>query len=220
MISLIFRTFTISLIILGMFFGLFYLLYGVPNETTWSPIWENYYNELPLFAIIVIGTFIISFFISLWWMIVEKSKEFTTLHYVKQLAEPELTVKRNVSYPLRKALIETNELIETQRKSLQRLSNEKAEASDKIIQERIIAERQRLARELHDSVSQQLFAASMLLSSITETETPPDNAKHTLIQIEKMVQQAQLEMRALLLHLRPIALKNNTLSQALKELIN
>lgn len=45
MISLIFRTFTISLIILGMFFGLFYLLYGVPNETTWSPIWENYYNE-------------------------------------------------------------------------------------------------------------------------------------------------------------------------------
>lgn len=90
-------------------------------------------------------------------MIVEKSKEFTTLHYVKQLAEPELTVKRNVSYPLRKALIETNELIVTQRKSLQRLSNEKAEASDKIIQERIIAERQRLARELHDSVSQQLF---------------------------------------------------------------
>lgn len=220
MISLIFRTFTISLIILGMFFGLFYLLYGVPNETTWSPIWENYYNELPLFAIIVIGTFIISFFISLWWMIVEKSKEFTTLHYVKQLAEPELTVKRNVSYPLRKALIETNELIVTQRKSLQRLSNEKAEASDKIIQERIIAERQRLARELHDSVSQQLFAASMLLSSITETETPPDNAKHTLIQIEKMVQQAQLEMRALLLHLRPIALKNNTLAQGLKELIN
>lgn len=79
MISLIFRTFTISLIILGMFFGLFYLLYGVQIETTWSPIWENYYNELPLFAIIVIGTFIISFFISLWWMIVEKSKEFTTL---------------------------------------------------------------------------------------------------------------------------------------------
>lgn len=219
MIAFIFRTFILFLILLGMMFGLFYLLYGVPNETTWSPLWEYYYNELPLFAIIAIGTFIIGFFISLWWLIAEKSKEFITLHYVKQLAEPELEVKGNVSYPLRKALKETNELIETQRKSLQRLSDEKAEANDKIIQERIVAERQRLARELHDSVSQQLFAASMLLSSITEMEPPPENARETLLQIEKLVQQAQLEMRALLLHLRPIALKNNTLAQGLKELI-
>jgi signal transduction histidine kinase len=32
-------------------------------------------------------------------------------------------------------------------------------------------ERQRLARELHDSVSQQLFAASMMLSAIKETKS-------------------------------------------------
>ena len=31
-------------------------------------------------------------------------------------------------------------------------------------------ERQRLAKGLHDSVSQQLFAASMMLSAIKETE--------------------------------------------------
>ena len=34
-------------------------------------------------------------------------------------------------------------------------------------------ERQRLARELHDSVSQQLFAASMMLSAIKETKLEP-----------------------------------------------
>ena len=34
-------------------------------------------------------------------------------------------------------------------------------------------ERQRLARELHDSVSQQLFAASMMLSAIKETQLEP-----------------------------------------------
>lgn len=219
MISLIFRTFAIALILLGMCFGLFYLLYGIPDESTWSPLWEYYYHDFPLFAIIITGTFIISFCISLWWFITEKTKEIITLNYVKQLPEPEMQVKRNVSYPLRKALKETNELIETQRKSLQRLSNEKAEANDKIIQERIVAERQRLARELHDSVSQQLFAASMLLSALTETETPPEETKQKLNQIEKIVQQAQLEMRALLLHLRPIALNNNTLAQGLKDLI-
>jgi len=219
MISLLFRTLAISIILISMFFGVFYLLYDVPNAAEWSPLWENTYNDMPLGAIILCSVFLISFVISLWWMISEKSKEFITFKYVKQLAEPELTVKSNVSFPLRKALKEANELIDTQRKSLQRLSNEKAEANDKIIQERIIAERQRLARELHDSVSQQLFAASMLLSSITEMDTPPENAKQILQQIEKLVQQAQLEMRALLLHLRPIALNNNTLAQGLKDLI-
>lgn len=219
MISLVFRTFTISVLFLCMLFGFFYLLFGMPSEENWSLLWDKYYDELPLYAILVIGTVILSFCISLWWAIVEKSKELVTLNYVKQISEPEFSVKRNISYPLRKALTETNELIDTQRKSLQRLSNEKAEASEKIIQEQIIAERQRLARELHDSVSQQLFAASMLLSAITESDTPPEKANQTLLQIEKIVQQAQLEMRALLLHLRPIALKNNTLAQGLKELI-
>lgn len=219
MISFLFRTFTIFGILLAMLFGLFYLLLGVPDERSWNILWKQTYDELPLYAIIIIGTFIISFCISCWWLITEKAKEMITLNYVKQIAEPEFSIKRNLSYSLRKALIETNELIETQRKSLQRLSDEKAETNDKIIQERIIAERQRLARELHDSVSQQLFAASMMLSALTESNLPPANINQTLSQIEKVVQQAQLEMRALLLHLRPIALKNNTLAQGLQELV-
>ena len=124
-------------------------------------------------------------------------------------------LKTSASEIVKKAIVQTSELIDTQRKSLQRLSNERAEANDKIIQERIIAERQRLARELHDSVSQQLFAASMLLSALTEN----DEHATSLKQVEKIVQQAQLEMRALLLHLRPVALHNKTLAQGLEELI-
>src|SRR5690625_4131368 len=68
-------------------------------------------------------------------------------------------------------------------------------------------ERSRLARELHDSVSQQLFAASMLLSSMTEQDHAENPVvEQQLKQVEQMIQQSQLEMRALLLHLRPIAL--------------
>ncbi len=220
MISFIFRTFTLFLLLNGMMFSFLFLFFGEPNEENWSILWEQKYEELPLFAIIILIHFFIAFIISLWISTVARTRENAATRHVKQLVEPDFSLKKkNVSRALKKALLQTNDLIETQRKSLQRLSNEKAEASDKMIQERIIAERQRLARELHDSVSQQLFAASMLLSSVTEQEEPQANSINTLKQVEKIVQQAQLEMRALLLHLRPIALRNNTLAQGLKELI-
>jgi two-component system vancomycin resistance sensor histidine kinase VraS/NarL family two-component system sensor histidine kinase LiaS len=125
-----------------------------------------------------------------------------------------------VSSKLKKSLSEVSMLIATQKKSLLRMSDERAEGEDKRIQERIIQERQRLARELHDSVSQQLFAASMLLSSMTEQqENDAEEIPKPLAQAEKIVQQAQLEMRALLLHLRPAALHNKTLAQGLEELL-
>ena len=44
-------------------------------------------------------------------------------------------------------------------------------------------------------------------------------AQKPLLQVERMVQQAQLEMRALLLHLRPAALNNKSLAEGLEELL-
>jgi two-component system, NarL family, sensor histidine kinase LiaS len=103
----------------------------------------------------------------------------------------------------------------------QKLANEKAEEQEKRIQEIVSQERNRLARELHDSVSQQLFAASMLMSAITETSSPgrtPHEEKQ-LGMVEQMIHQSQLEMRALLLHLRPVALKGKNLQEGMKELL-
>ena len=57
-----------------------------------------------------------------------------------------------------------------QAKLSQRLATEKVEDLEGRIQEIIEQERNRLARELHDSVSQQLFAASMMMSAINETK--------------------------------------------------
>ena len=37
--------------------------------------------------------------------------------------------------------------------------------------------------------------------------------------VEEMIHQSQLEMRALLLHLRPVALKNKTLQEGIEELL-
>ncbi|WP_110112697.1 sensor histidine kinase [Bacillus sp. CGMCC 1.16541] len=107
-----------------------------------------------------------------------------------------------------------------QTKISQKMANEKVEDQEKRIQEIVSQERNRLARELHDSVSQQLFAASMLMSAITETREEINSSEtKQLKMVEEMINQSQLEMRALLLHLRPIALKGKSLQEGMKELL-
>lgn len=93
-------------------------------------------------------------------------------------------------------------------------ASERADERERSIQEVVTQERSRLARELHDSVSQQLFAASMMMSAISEQE---ENSK--LRMVEQMIHQSQLEMRALLLHLRPVPLKGKTLKEGTKDLL-
>lgn len=108
-----------------------------------------------------------------------------------------------------------------QAKLSQRLATEKVEDQETRIQEIISQERNRLARELHDSVSQQLFAASMMMSAINETKQSPEDSVESkqLKMVEEMIHQSQLEMRALLLHLRPVALKNKSLKEGIEELL-
>ncbi|MDY0407828.1 histidine kinase [Paracerasibacillus soli] len=60
---------------------------------------------------------------------------------------------------------ELNELgkkLQRQVKSLQRMADEKAEYAKTAHKSAVIEERQRLARDLHDAVSQQLFALTMM----------------------------------------------------------
>lgn len=103
---------------------------------------------------------------------------------------------------------------------MQEVISDQLENQEEIIEERLTEERNRLARELHDSVSQELFAASMLVSAVNEAEFDNgDDISEPLNQIEAMIQQAQIEMRALLLHLRPIALRNHTLKEGIDQIL-
>ncbi|QDP41335.1 sensor histidine kinase [Radiobacillus deserti] len=107
-----------------------------------------------------------------------------------------------------------------QTKISQKLVDERVEDQEKKMEEVISEERNRLARELHDSVSQELFAASMMVSAITEGGLDWDElTAKQLRQVEMMIQQSQLEMRALLLHLRPVALKDKSLTEGMKQLL-
>lgn len=104
--------------------------------------------------------------------------------------------------------------------SLQRLSTQQAQWREQVKKAAIIEERQRLARELHDAVSQQLFAISMMSSAALE-QLPGDESplRRQINAIETMAGKAQNEMRALLLHLRPAVLEGKGLRQGLDEFL-
>ena len=82
----------------------------------------------------------------------------------------------NETIDLYQTLVPLNQELHRLRMKTQNLTNENYNMNDVKVKKIIENERQRLARELHDSVSQQLFAASMMLSAIKETklEAPLD----------------------------------------------
>ncbi|MCM3041745.1 sensor histidine kinase [Paenibacillus motobuensis] len=110
---------------------------------------------------------------------------------------------------------------EEQVTSLQRLSTHNAQLAEQARVSAIVEERQRLARELHDAVSQQLFAISMTATAVGRTmDRDFEKARRQVELIEEMASVAQSEMRALLLHLRPVYLEGKQLSQGLLELVS
>lgn len=81
----------------------------------------------------------------------------------------------------------------------------------------VLEERRRLARELHDSVTQSLFSMSLLAQVIPDLwAIDRDEALQSLEQVRDLTRGALAEMRALLFELRPADLGEQSLAQALK----
>ncbi|HEU5315680.1 MAG TPA: GAF domain-containing sensor histidine kinase [Chloroflexota bacterium] len=78
-------------------------------------------------------------------------------------------------------------------------------------------ERQRLARELHDAVTQTLFSASLIAEVLPRMwERDPRAARERLEELRQLTRGALAEMRALLLELRPAALTEAPLPELLR----
>jgi PAS domain S-box-containing protein len=128
--------------------------------------------------------------------------------YLRRL---ELQVEER-TYELKRANIRLQEEI---------AQREKAELalSEKAAQEAVTRERTRLARDLHDAVTQTLFSASLIAEVLPDLfEINPEDAQHRLEDLRQLTRGALAEMRTLLVELRPNALVEIPLTDLLRQL--
>ncbi len=85
----------------------------------------------------------------------------------------------------------------------------------------VAEERGRLARDLHDSVTQTLYSASLVAEALPQVwESNPTEMKEHLTIILQLIRGALAEMRTLLLELRPETLEKANLATLLRQLGN
>jgi signal transduction histidine kinase/predicted hydrocarbon binding protein len=83
----------------------------------------------------------------------------------------------------------------------------------------VAAERNRLARDLHDAVTQTLFSASIIAEVLPHLwEQDPEEGLRRLGELRELTRGALAEMRTLLLELRPSALVEARLADLLRQL--
>ncbi|MFI5274078.1 MAG: histidine kinase [Ktedonobacterales bacterium] len=101
--------------------------------------------------------------------------------------------------------------------------NHMAEQVQSLLEDRqqlaVVEERQRLSRELHDAVKQQIFATGMQLAAAEElVERDPAAMKMHLAEASHLIGVAKQELSSLIHELRPAALGDRGLVPALREL--
>jgi signal transduction histidine kinase len=82
-----------------------------------------------------------------------------------------------------------------------------------------VEERQRLARDLHDAVTQTLFSASLIAEAVPKLwQTNPEQGQQLLQKLRQLSRGALAEMRTLLMELRPATLTEASLKDLLRQL--
>lgn len=112
---------------------------------------------------------------------------------------------------------EVKDHYQTMTKSIQKRENQVLEQEQTIVEK----ERKRIARDLHDTVSQELFAASMIVSGLESQMKKQENPLFLsqMTGVAALLDTAQKDLRILLLHLRPRELEGKSLAEGLQILL-
>jgi PAS domain S-box-containing protein len=116
----------------------------------------------------------------------------------------------------------THELEEANQRLQQEIKQRllvEGELAKRAADEAVTADRTRLARDLHDAVTQTLFSASLTAEVLPDLwDMDVDEAKKSTEELRQLTRGALAEMRTLLLELRPATLTQTRLNDLLKQL--
>lgn len=116
----------------------------------------------------------------------------------------------------------THELEEANRRLQQEIEQRliiEGELAKRAAAEAVTADRTRLARDLHDAVTQTLFSASLTAEVLPDLwDMDVEEAKKSTEELRQLTRGALAEMRTLLLELRPATLMQTRLSDLIKQL--
>ena len=185
-------------------------------ELGWSYLLQDIEKTEKLIFLILVFSLSMTFFFVLFWRVIEEVSRRKMQVNLKRL----LAGKEVVSF--------ADPDLDASFKSLSGKLNllteavQKAENQSLVKEEAIIEkERKRIARDLHDTVSQELFAAHMILSGVSQQALKLDREKmQTQLQsVAAILETAQKDLRVLLLHLRPVELEEKSLIEGIQILL-
>ena len=182
----------------------------------WSYLIQDIEKTEKLIFLVLVFSLSMTFFFVLFWRVMEEISRRKMQVNLKRL----LAGKEVVSF--------ADPDLDASFKSLSGKLNllteavQKAENQSLVKEEAIIEkERKRIARDLHDTVSQELFAAHMILSGVSQQALKLDREKmQTQLQsVAAILETAQKDLRVLLLHLRPVELEEKSLIEGIQILL-
>jgi PAS domain S-box-containing protein len=139
----------------------------------------------------------------------------TAERLAEQEAEYLLTLQQSIENRTHE-LEETNQRLH---KEIEQRLKIEDELATKAANEAVTADRTRLARDLHDAVTQTLFSASLTAEVLPDLwDMDVDEAKKSTEELRQLTRGALAEMRTLLLELRPATLTQTHLSDLIKQL--
>ena len=211
-------------------FTSFIVLTSMGRKLWMKALFDLSVSVIPLFVFFILMSLLIALVMTIVSYFIQRSQYYDVEEKIEQLARGNYDHHIFLNDGMDSYFEdELDRYIESLRKQMSEMSKElqvlssrpylvEGESKEEILRE----ERHRLARELHDSVSQQLFAASMMLSALVEY-TNKNQGDDMLIKqldtIEDIINASQSEMRALLLHLRPINLEGKSLKKGIEQLL-
>ncbi|MGT2923947.1 sensor histidine kinase [Streptococcus caviae] len=169
------------------------------------------------FILSLLAAFIsLTFLLLLVWMIVDDNSKRHLNQNLRRILLNQ-TINQENDTELGKNVNRLSNKMQQLTNNLQKTENAYITSSQEIVKK----ERKRIARDLHDTVSQELFASSMILSGVSHNleQLEKDQLQTQLLAVEDMLNNAQNDLRILLLHLRPTELEGKTLSEGLAMII-